>query len=322
MSEAPAIEVPSSLDLLDVRIGQDAERFIWIRGLSDPELPPKARIDLIDDLHRYPGDLLHLASRDGTMAAMACVVRDATGAGSNYLTIYARNDPGEPVLGDLVAFALEHARAGGVGQVRCGDTEDRPHMAALRDRHGFTKHEEWRRFHVLTESAPETARLTEGAMPDDVRVATLATRPGLAESAFRIYREGFEDTVGDFPRPDETLAEWLAEQDSSPVLGRDLTLLLLDGADQVLALVQLERLAMGSDRAWVEFLTVARDHRGRGLAKLAKRCAVEHAREIGIRRLQTMNNEGNDAICAINEQLGWSEDPVRIALALDVSAPR
>jgi GNAT superfamily N-acetyltransferase len=191
-------------------------------------------------------------------------------------------------------------------------------MRALQERHGFVEHERWRRFHVLTETAPEIARMTPGAMPDDVRVATLAARPALVAEAFRVYTEGFEDTLGDFPRPEETLEQWLSEHDSSPVLSRDLVLLLLDDDDQVLALVQLERLAMGSDRAWVEFLTVARDHRGRGLGKLAKRVAVEHARELKIRRLQTMNNADNEAICALNEQLGWTEDPARIALQLEV----
>ncbi len=317
MTDAAQIEVPPSLDLLDVRgNGQDCERFLWIRALSDPELPPKARIDLVDDLQRYPGELLHVASRDGTVAAMAHTIGDETGAGSCYLTVHSRTDPGEPVLGDLVALASDRARAGGVPRVRCGDGEDRPHIAALRERHGFVAHERWRRFHVLTHSAPEIARMTPGAMPDDVRVATLAARPGLAEAAFRVYTEGFEDTLGDFPRPEETLEEWLSEHDSSPVLGRDLLLLLLDDDELVLALVEVERLAMGSDRAWVEFLTVAREHRGRGLGKLAKRVAVEHARELGIERLQTMNHAANDAICAVNEQLGWTEDPVRVALQL------
>jgi GNAT superfamily N-acetyltransferase len=314
-----AVEVPGSLELLDIAgNGMDCERFLWIRGLSDPTLAPKARIDLIDDLKRYPGELLHLASRDGSMAATAFTIRDSSGAGSCYLTVFSRTDPGEPVLGDLVALAADRARVGGVAQVRCGDGEDRPHIVALRDRHGFTEHERWRRFHVLTASAPETARLTPGAMPADIRVATLASRPGLVDEAFRVYREGFVDTPGDFPRPDETVEQWLAEHDASPILGRDLMLVLLDDADQVLALVELERLAAGSDRAWVEFLTVAREHRGRGLAKLAKRCAVEHAREIGIARLQTMNHADNDAICALNAQLGWTEEPVRVALALDV----
>ena len=311
------IDIPASLELLDIAgNGMACERFLWIRGLSDPTLAPKQRIDLIDDLQRYPGELLHIASRDGSLAAMAHTISDESGAGSCYLTIHSRSDPGEPVLGDLVRLASDRARIGGVPRVRCGDSEDRPHIDALRERHGFVEHERWRRFHVTTETAPEIARMTPGAMPDDVRVATLAARPGLAEAAFRVYTEGFEDTLGDFPRPEETLEQWLSEHDSSPVLARDLVMLLLDDDDQVLALVELERLAMGSDRAWVEFLTVARDHRGRGLGKLATRVAVEHARELRIQRLQTMNNAANEAICALNQQLGWTEDPVRIALQL------
>jgi GNAT superfamily N-acetyltransferase len=316
-----AIEVPWSLELVDVVGDYPAcERFLWIRGLSDPTLEPKARIDLVDDLERHPGELLHLATRDGATAATAFTIRDETGAGSCYLSVFSRFDPGEPALGDLVQLASDRARHAGLTQVRCGDTADRPHILALQERHGFTEFERWRRFHVDTTSAPDTARLTEGAMPDDVRIATLAARPGLAAEAFRIYREALADTAGDFPRPDETLEGWLREFDGSPVLGRDLALLLLDDADQVLALIKLERLAAGSDRAWVDFLAVDRAHRGRGLAKLAKRCAVEHARELRIRRLQTMNNAGNDVICAINEQLGWTEDPVRIALRLDLGS--
>ncbi|MCW2926673.1 MAG: acetyltransferase [Thermoleophilia bacterium] len=313
------LDVPHSLEVLDIANGMSAERFLWIRGLSDTSLAPKARIDLIDDVQRHPGELLHLASRDGSLAATTFTIRDEQGAGSCYLTVHTRVDPGEPLLGDVVEFASSRARAGSVAQVRCGDSEDRPHIVALRERHGFHAHERWRRFRLATETAPDIARLTPGALPDGLRVATLAARPGLVDAAFRVYREGLEDAAGDFPRPDETAEGWLAEHDSSPILGRDLVLLLLDSdTDDVLAMVELERLAMGSDRAWVEFLTVARAHRGRGLAKLAKRCAAEHARESKIRRLHTMNHADNDVICAINEQLGWTEDPIRVSLALDL----
>jgi RimJ/RimL family protein N-acetyltransferase len=316
-----AIDVPGSLELLDVAgNGQACERFLWIRGLSDPTIAPKSRIDVIDDIQRYPGTLHYLASRDGTTAATTFEIRDDADRGYCYLTIFARVDPGEPTLGDLVQFALDRAQASDLADVRCGDTADRPHIVALQERHGFTEFERWRRFHVDTANAPDTARLTEGALPADVRVATLAARPSLAAEAFRVYREALADTPGDFPRPEETLETWLREHDGSPVLGRDLVLLLLDDDDHVLAMVELERLAAGSDRAWVEFLAVDRAHRGRGLAKLAKRCAVQHARELRITRLQTMNNAGNEAICAINEQLGWTEDPVRIALRRAVAA--
>jgi GNAT superfamily N-acetyltransferase len=316
------VDVPASLELVDV-VGdyQACDRFLWIRGLSNPATGQKSRIDLVDDLQRHPGELLYLAARDGASAATTFTIRDERGAGSCYLTVFARTDPGEPLLGDLVQFASERARHAGLAQVRCGDTADRPHIVALQERHGFREFERWRRFHVETMSAPQTARLTEGAMPDGIRVATLAARPGLAADVFRIFREGLDDTAGDFPRPDETLDAWLRNRDGSPVLGRDLVLLLLlDDDDTVLAAVELERLSAGSEHAWIEFLAVDRAHRGRGLAKLAKRCAVEHARELRITRLQTMNNAGNESICAINEQLGWTEDPVRIALRLDLGS--
>lgn len=316
---ASDIAVPSSLDLLDVAgNGMACERFLWIRGLSDPTLAPKSRVDLLDDLQRRPGELLHLCSSDGTMAATTFTIRDDTGAGSCYVTVFSRTDPGEPTLGDLVRLASDRARAAGVAQVRCGDAEDRPHMAALQDRHGFEPYERWRRFHVDTSEPPDAARLRDGRLPDDVRVATIASRPGLAAAAFTTYRQGLEDTAGDVPRPDETVEGWLHEMDSSPVLGRDLTCMLLDSDDHVLALVQLERLAAGSDRAGMEFVTVARTHRGRGLGRLAKQVALEHARELRIRRLHALNHESNVAICTLNESLGWTEDAPRLALRLDL----
>jgi GNAT superfamily N-acetyltransferase len=314
----PDVEMPASLELVDVEGDyQGCERFLWIRGLSDPTLEPKARIDLVDDLRRHPGELLHLASRDGTVAATAFTIRDDAGAGSCYLTIFSRLDPGEPILGDLVALASARARAAGLAQVRCGEVEDRPHMRALQERHGFVEHERWRRFHVDVANAPAATRLTSG-LPDDLRVAALAARPDLVDEAFRVFREGLDDAAGDFPRPDESVDEWLREHDGSPVLGRDLLVVLLDDADRVLAFIELERLAAGSDRAWVGFLTVAREQRGRGLGRIAKQVAVEHARDLGLRRLQTINNAGNLAICELNIELGWTEDPVRVALRLDL----
>lgn len=304
------VSVPASLDLLDVAgNGMDCERFLWIRGLSDRELPPKARIDVIDDVQRFPGELLHVASSDGRMAATLATIRDDAGAGSCYLTVFCQEDPGEPSLGALVELASDRARAAGVADVRCGEAMDRPHMPPLVERHGFVEHERWRRFHV---DVAETGDAPE--LPSDVRVSTLADRRDLAEDAFRVYRDGVVDTAGDFPRVDESLESWLRDIDGSPVLGRDFVLVLHDASDRVLALVELERLAARSDRAWVEFLAVDRDHRGRGHAAQAKQHAVAHAARLGLRRLQTMNHADNVAICRLNERLGWVEDPVRVAL--------
>jgi GNAT superfamily N-acetyltransferase len=308
---------PASLDLLDVAgNGHDCERFLWIRALSDPELPRKARIDLLDDLQRLPGELLFLASTDGTLAMTTVTARDDTGAGSCSLGLMTRRDPGEPVLGDAVAFALGRARACGVADVRCVQPMDRPFMQPLVDRHGFTEHERWRRFHVeLAEHRDERVEELPAGYPN----TTLADRGELAAEAFRVYREGLADTSGDFPRPDEQLETWLRQVDGSPVLGRDLLFLLLDADDRVLASYQLQRAAAGSERAWVEFLVVDRDHRGRGLAATLKQHASPLAARAGITRLQSVNHEANAAMIRVNERLGWVEDPVQVALHLPVS---
>jgi GNAT superfamily N-acetyltransferase len=95
---------------------------------------------------------------------------------------------------------------------------------------------------------------------------------------------------------------------------------LCNEAGDVVAAVVLQLTAAGADRAIVEFLAVARDSRERGLARLIKRAAVAHARELGLRTLQTLNHADNTAICRLNEQLGWSEQPVKVQLRAPVHA--
>lgn len=315
MSHAPPVVVPASLHLLDVvGNGVDCERFLWIRALSDPELPRKSRIDLIDDIQRHPGELLHVAASDGASAATLFTLRDEAGVGATYLVLHAREDPGEPTLGAYVELACARARAAGVPQVRFGDTVDRPAVAALTERHGFREQERWRRFHL------DVADAAAPALPEGLRVVSIAQRPDLAERTFSAYREGIDDTPGDFPRPDETLHGWLGEHDSSPILGRDLILALVDASDEVYGMVELERMAAASDRAWLEFLTVSRGHRGDGLGVLLKQGAAAHAASVGLRRLQSIVHESNLASVRLNERAGWTEGLQRAQLRLDVGS--
>lgn len=315
MSDAAThVEVPPSLDLLDVvGNGMDCERFLWIRALSDPDLPRKSRIDLLDDVQRHPGELLHVAASDGSSAATLATVADTTGEGATYLELHAREDPGEPTLGAYVELACGRARAAGAPQVRFGDTVGHPTVAALAERHGFREQERWRRFHF------DVADAAAAALPEGLRLESLAARPELAEATFAAYREGIDDTPGDFPRPEETLDGWLAEHDSSPILGRELVIVLVDEHDQVQGMVELERMAAASDRAWLEFLTVARPYRGSGLGVLLKRGAAAHAAAAGLRRLQSIVHETNRASLRLNEQAGWIEGRPRAQLRLDVS---
>lgn len=53
-----------------------------------------------------------------------------------------------------------------------------------------------------------------------------------------------------------------------------------------------------------------RNRRGRGLATLAKAASVSRAAELGITRVVTGNDRGNEAMLAINRRLGFTETAV------------
>lgn len=279
--------MPASLGLLDVAgNGSECERFLWIRGLSDRQLPPRARIDLVDELQHAPGELLHAASIDGSLAATTTIT---PGDGVCELAIFSRIDPGEPLLGDVVQLAIERARAGGARVLRCSDGIDRPHIVALQARHGFVEHERWRRFHVdVARSAVDAP-----ALPDGLAASTLAARGDLAAAAFRARGES----------TDTSAESWLRDIDGSPVRDRGLVLVLHAG-NEVHAVVELARLAMDSNHAEVTLHTTTAD-----LDSAALQQAVALAARSGLRRLLTAHHA---------ELLGWTEDTVRVTLTRDV----
>jgi mycothiol synthase len=60
------------------------------------------------------------------------------------------------------------------------------------------------------------------------------------------------------------------------------------------------------------FTAVVRSHRGRGIAKALKRTQLAWAAEHGYRELVTYTQEGNEAMRAINEKLGYRTQPAWI----------
>jgi mycothiol synthase len=62
------------------------------------------------------------------------------------------------------------------------------------------------------------------------------------------------------------------------------------------------------------FTAVVRNHRGRGIAIALKRTQLAWAAEHGYRRLITYTQEGNEAMRAINEKLGYRKQPAWILL--------
>jgi RNase P/RNase MRP subunit POP5 len=265
----------SSLDLLDPANGQDAERFLWTRALADPSLPRLDRIDLLDHAQRTPGEVLHAVSRDGSTAARVS---------AGELEVHCKADPGEPVLGDIVALA-------GSGPVSVVVTEGHPLQAALVERHGFVEHERRCRFRT---------DLASTDLPDGVDATTLAQRDDLARSAFALLHD--EDG-------DASFEAWLADIASSPVLGRDLVVVVHDQTDEVQAAIVLERDAAYGDGALVARLAVS----GSGDTGTVLRAATALAAGARLRRLRATVPE-HDPMCGTYRDAGWTEDPVSVVL--------
>jgi GNAT superfamily N-acetyltransferase len=98
-------------------------------------------------------------------------------------------------------------------------------------------------------------------------------------------------------RLDDFLREW-----SEPDADLESSTAVLDESGSVVAFTFLN---VAGERAQHGFTGTVQEHRGRGLATAAKRCALRTAAERGVTRVTTSNAEENGAMRAINRKLGF-----------------
>jgi GNAT superfamily N-acetyltransferase len=188
--------------------------------------------------------------------------------------------------------ACDHLRAIGVRQA---SGTVLPEALGFARRRGFAPMRELR-FSVLDLAAAE---LADPVPPAGLRVLPL--REVAAAALYAADRAATPDMPGDVPTVPVSYEAWRYDVWDNLDLDRDASAAVLDGdAVVAFALVQID-----GDRLWSDMTATVPAHRGRGLARLAKVCALRRAAAAGTRFAYTGNDEANRPMLAVNARLGY-----------------
>lgn len=150
--------------------------------------------------------------------------------------------------------------------------------------------------------------------PAGVRITTLAAEPELAAEVYRVALEAEPDSPSEEQshtvRPYEEWRRLELEAPDSAAEGQFVA--VAEGRAVSYAFIAPSDIE--DDLAWHQMTGTLRAWRGRGVAGALKRAAVLWARETGIDRLRTSNDETNAPMLAINRRMGYRPLPARITM--------
>ncbi|NGN68406.1 GNAT family N-acetyltransferase [Streptomyces sp. A7024] len=198
----------------------------------------------------------------------------------------------------LLAEAEKHLAAVGATTV-FAYTDDEPGALAFAERHGYRR---TRRSHFLG------LDLTTAELPplaDPPPGITLHPASALAADPRTLYEadaETTQDEPADITVDRMGYDDWLQTTWRGPELDKDLTTVVMSGTEVVAFTLAYTD---GRGRYMSGGTGCRRTHRGRGLAKLVKNASLHRARETGITKALTGNDETNSPMLAINTWLGY-----------------
>ena len=140
------------------------------------------------------------------------------------------------------------------------------------------------------------------AVPRGVRLKPAALWAHDPRPLYEADVESFQDEPGDVAAGGISFADWRAVSWDRPDFDADLsTVAVVDGEIASLVIAQTD----GDGRYWSGGTGTRRAYRGRGLAKAAKAHSLHLARALGFREAFTSNDDGNAAMLAVNQWLGY-----------------
>ncbi|MEU0152420.1 GNAT family N-acetyltransferase [Micromonospora fulviviridis] len=191
----------------------------------------------------------------------------------------------------LLDAALAHLRLLGAKRLL---TWSQPGSLPFARRHGFTPSRELRYSALDLRPAPPMPE-----PPPGVRLVSAADVD--PREVHRVDAESSLDEPGDVPTDALGYDIWHHEVWDNLGLDRDAsTLAEVDGT-----LVAVSMVKRDGDRMWSDFTGTVPQHRGRGLARLAKQAALHRAATSGVRTAYTSNDEANAPMLAVNARLGY-----------------
>ena len=284
------------------QVSGDADLELWA-ALKNAVLPTEPVT--AEDLRRAekPGRLLLLAELEGSPAGCGLGVPSSF-AGCCFvvprvLPAARRRGVGTALFEALSRHALSLGRQSIVAHVR----EDDPPSLEFAARRGFAEVD--RQVELVRALGEEDSP----RLPAGVEIVSIADRPGLLRAA---YREIAVEAYADFPLADPIFVaedEWLAEEATLPAGS---FAALSDG--RVVGYAGL--LARDAQPGVAEhgLTAVARDWRRRGLATILKQAQLAWAARSGYRELVTFTQQGNEAMQAVNERLGYRPRPAWVTM--------
>jgi len=242
-----------------------------------------------------------VAERDGAIVGTGSASLDTwtSEVGTAYLTLrvhpeHRRAGIGTRLFDDLVA----HLTANNVRMVRTSSNDDPDSLAWCRNRGLERSHEV--RYSRLDLHDPDRLPPVP-ALPAGAR--TTSAREVGPERVFPIEQVAIADEPSEVVADQVPYEEWLADVWQAPNTDLDLsTVVLVDDAPVAWTLVEADPV---THRIWAGGTGTLREHRGRGLAKIAKSIAIRRAVEAGIIDAFTSNDGTNAAMLAVNGWLGY-----------------
>ncbi len=150
--------------------------------------------------------------------------------------------------------------------------------------------------------------------PAGIRIATLAEEPELRRGMYAVALHAIADVPAAEPIPPPDYEHWCAMELDRPDMPPDGQFVAVSEEGQVVGYALLSLSSAQLDTAWHCMTATAREQRGRGVASALKRATVLYAREHGLRRLRTENEERNAPMLAINRRMGYRPTPAWLTL--------